>query len=83
VFCIFQVANDPVTSPAKLAAADASSSGKDPLEQELFEFLNNSAPSADPVSSGRPASTGSSRSRRTPESLSTDSVQADDATGKH
>jgi hypothetical protein len=78
---VFQVSNDSVQSPTKIVASDGNNSGKDPVEQELFEFLNNSAQSVDAVSLGRPSSTGSSRSGRTPESQSADSVQADDAAG--
>jgi len=50
---------------------------KDSAEQELFEFLNNSTPATDT----RRSSTGSSRSRRTPESQSADSAQPDDVAG--
>jgi len=65
---LFQSTTD-AQSPSVVSVTTAASSGKDSADQELFDFLNNSSPvvSESQKSDGRPSSSASSQSQKTPE----------------
>ena len=65
---LFQCSTD-AESPSVMNVTTAVSSGKDSAEQELFDFLNDSSPAVNgsQKSDGRPSSSASSRSQKTPE----------------
>jgi len=67
-FLLFQCDTD-ADSPSIVTVTTAVSSGKDAADQELFDFLNNSSPAVNESqkSDGRPSSSASSQSQKTPE----------------
>jgi len=65
---LFQCTTD-AESPSVVSVTTAASSGKDSVDEELFDFLNNSSPAVNESqrSDGRPSSSASSQSQKTPE----------------
>lgn len=65
---VFQCTTD-AESSSVVSTVTAVSGDKDSADQELFDFLNESSPvvNGSQKSSGRPSSSASSRSQKTPE----------------
>ena len=65
---LFQCTTD-VESSSVISTVTTMSGGKDSADQELFDFLNETSPAVNgsQKSNGRPSSSASSRSQKTPE----------------